>query len=75
MTNLSELGARLSNAGRWGPDDERGTLNFRPENYQDACDDAERELCLQDPGNVIIDLQIYNLLQLVRGNWRDSIDS
>jgi kynurenine formamidase len=28
MTNLSELGARLSNAGRWGPDDERGTLNF-----------------------------------------------
>jgi len=44
---------------------ERNTLNFRLENYQDARDDAERELCLQDPGNVIIDLQIYNLLQLV----------
>jgi len=54
---------------------ERGTLNFRPENYQDARNDAERELCLQDPGNVIIDLQIYNLLQLVRGNWRDSMES
>jgi kynurenine formamidase len=26
--SVRELGARLSNAGRWGPDDERGTLNF-----------------------------------------------
>ena len=25
---VRELGERLSNAGRWGPDDERGTLNF-----------------------------------------------
>jgi len=27
-SSLPELGRRLSNAGRWGPDDERGTLNF-----------------------------------------------
>lgn len=26
--SVTELGSRLSNAGRWGPDDERGTLNF-----------------------------------------------
>lgn len=25
---VAELGAQLSNAGRWGPNDERGTLNF-----------------------------------------------
>lgn len=25
---IPELGEQLSNAGRWGPDDERGTLNF-----------------------------------------------
>jgi len=44
---------------------ERGKLNFRLGNYQDARNDAERALSLQDPGKVIIDLQIYNLLQLI----------
>jgi len=44
---------------------ERGKLNFRLGNYADARNDAERALSIQDPGKVIIDLQIYNLLHLI----------
>jgi tetratricopeptide (TPR) repeat protein len=44
---------------------ERGKLNFRLGNFADARNDAERALSLKDPGGVIIDLQIYNLLQLI----------
>jgi tetratricopeptide (TPR) repeat protein len=44
---------------------ERGKLNFRLGKYADARNDAERALSLQDPGSVIINLQIYNLLQLI----------
>ena len=44
---------------------ERGKLNLRLGNYADARNDAERALSLPDPGKVIIDLQVYNLLQLI----------
>jgi tetratricopeptide (TPR) repeat protein len=44
---------------------ERGKLNFRLGNYADARNDAEGALSLKDLGGVIIDLQIYNLLQLI----------
>jgi tetratricopeptide (TPR) repeat protein len=44
---------------------ERGKLNFRLGNYQDARNDAERALSIQDTSRIIIDLQIYNLLQLI----------
>ena len=33
--------------------------------YADARTDAERALSLKDPSGIILDLQIYNLLQLV----------
>ena len=36
--SVRELGAQLSNWGRWGADDERGTLNFiTPERVLAAC--------------------------------------
>jgi tetratricopeptide (TPR) repeat protein len=44
---------------------ERGKLNLRLGNYADARNDAERALSLPDPGKVIIDLQVYNLLQMI----------
>jgi tetratricopeptide (TPR) repeat protein len=44
---------------------ERGKLNLRLGNYADARNDAERALSLADPGKVIIDLQLYNLLQSI----------
>ena len=44
---------------------ERGKLNLRLGNYADARNDAERALSLPDPGKVIIDLQVYNLLQSI----------
>jgi tetratricopeptide (TPR) repeat protein len=44
---------------------ERGKLNLRLGNLQDARNDTERALSIQDPGKVIIDLQIYNLLHLI----------
>jgi len=44
---------------------ERGKLNFRLGNYADARIDAESALSLPDPGKVIIELQVYNLLQLI----------
>jgi tetratricopeptide (TPR) repeat protein len=44
---------------------ERGKLNLRLGNYADARNDAERALSLKDPGGVIIDLQVYNLLQMI----------
>jgi len=28
MLDFREVGQRLSNWGRWGPEDERGTVNF-----------------------------------------------
>jgi tetratricopeptide (TPR) repeat protein len=44
---------------------ERGKLNLRLGNYAEARIDAESALSLPDPGKVIIDLQVYNLLQLI----------
>lgn len=44
---------------------ERGKLNLRLGNYVDARNDTETALSLPDPGRVIIDLQLYNLLQLI----------
>jgi len=44
---------------------ERGKLNLRLGNYAEARSDAERALSIRDPGKVIIDLQVYNLLQLI----------
>ena len=39
MTDFRELGARLSNWGRWGSDDERGTLNLiTPASIRTAAD-------------------------------------
>jgi tetratricopeptide (TPR) repeat protein len=50
---------------------ERGKLNLWLGNLQDARNDAERALSIQDPGKVIIDLQIYNLLQLIYARLGD----
>jgi tetratricopeptide (TPR) repeat protein len=44
---------------------ERGKLNLRLGNYAEARSDAERALSIRDPGKMIIDLQVYNLLQLI----------
>jgi tetratricopeptide (TPR) repeat protein len=44
---------------------ERGKLNLRLGNYAEARNDAERALSLPDPGKVIIDLQLYNMLQQI----------
>jgi tetratricopeptide (TPR) repeat protein len=44
---------------------ERGKLNLRLGNFSDARIDAEKALSLPDPGKVIIDLQLYNLLQSI----------
>jgi tetratricopeptide (TPR) repeat protein len=41
---------------------ERAKLNMRMKNYQQARTDAEKAAATEDPGHVIIDLQIYALL-------------
>ncbi len=42
---------------------ERAKLNLRMKNYQQARTDAEKAAATEDPAHVIIDLQIYSLLE------------
>jgi tetratricopeptide (TPR) repeat protein len=44
---------------------ERAKLNLRMRNYQQARSDAERAEGIPDPAGIIIDLQIYTLLQQI----------
>jgi tetratricopeptide (TPR) repeat protein len=44
---------------------ERAKLNLRIKNYQQARSDAERAESLSDPAGIIIDLQIYTLLEQI----------
>ena len=44
---------------------ERAKLNLRLKNYQQARSDAEKAADTEDPGHVIIDLQIYSLLEQI----------
>lgn len=44
---------------------ERAKLDLRMKNYQQARTDAEKAADTEDPGHVIIDLQIYSLLEQV----------
>jgi tetratricopeptide (TPR) repeat protein len=44
---------------------ERAKLNLRLKNYQQARDDAERAANIRDPRGIIIDLQLYVLLQQI----------
>jgi tetratricopeptide (TPR) repeat protein len=46
---------------------ERAKLNLQMRNYQQARTDAEKAASLEDRGHVIIDLQVYALLQQVYG--------
>ena len=46
---------------------ERAKLNLRMKNYQQARSDAEKAASCEDPAHVIIDLQIYTLLEQVYG--------
>src|SRR4029077_19806118 len=46
---------------------ERAKLNLRMKNYQQARSDAEKASSCEDPAHVIIDLQIYTLLEQVYG--------
>ena len=67
---LAEAKQHLDKAAELTPDVravryERGKLNLRLGNYAEARNDAERALSLQDPGKVIINLQLYNLLQQI----------
>jgi tetratricopeptide (TPR) repeat protein len=44
---------------------ERAKLNLRMKNYQEARTDAEKTASVEDPAHVIIDLQLYSLLEQV----------
>lgn len=44
---------------------ERAKLNLRTQNYQEARSDGERAAGLSDPAGIIIDLQIYALLEQI----------
>jgi tetratricopeptide (TPR) repeat protein len=44
---------------------ERAKLNLRMKNYQQARSDAERAESLSDPAEIIIDLQVYTLLEQI----------
>jgi tetratricopeptide (TPR) repeat protein len=44
---------------------ERAKLNLRMKNYQEARTDAEKAAALADPAGIIIDLQIYTLLEQI----------
>jgi tetratricopeptide (TPR) repeat protein len=46
---------------------ERAKLNLRMKNYQQARSDAEKAARCEDPAHVIIELQIYTLLEQVYG--------
>jgi tetratricopeptide (TPR) repeat protein len=51
---------------------ERAKLNLRLKNYQQARDDAERSANIRDPRGVIIDLQLYVLLQQIYARLGDA---
>jgi tetratricopeptide (TPR) repeat protein len=44
---------------------ERAKLNLRMKNYQQARTDAEKAASTEDPAHVIIDLQLYSLLEQI----------
>ena len=44
---------------------ERAKLNLQLKNYEQARSDAERAATLRDPRGIIIDLQIYSLLERI----------
>lgn len=44
---------------------ERAKLNLKMKNYQQARSDAERAEMLSDPAGIIIDLQVYTLLEQI----------
>ena len=44
---------------------ERAKLNLRMKNYQQARTDAEKAAGTEDPAHVIIELQIYSLLEQI----------
>jgi tetratricopeptide (TPR) repeat protein len=44
---------------------ERAKLNLRMKNYQQSRTDAEKATSLEDPAHVIIDLQLYSLLEQI----------
>jgi tetratricopeptide (TPR) repeat protein len=46
---------------------ERAKLNLRMKNYPQARTDAEKAANLEDPAQVIIDLQLYSLLEQIYG--------
>ncbi len=46
---------------------ERAKLNLRLKNYEQARSDAEKAASCEDPAHIIIDLQIYTLLEQVYG--------
>jgi len=46
---------------------ERAKLNLRLKNYPQARADAEKAAGIDDPGGIIIDLQIYSLLETIYG--------
>jgi tetratricopeptide (TPR) repeat protein len=50
---------------------ERAKLNLRLKDYQQARDDAERAANIRDPRGIIIDLQLYVLLQQIYARLGD----
>ena len=50
---------------------ERGKLNLKLGNLKAARDDAERALALEDPGGVILDLQVHYLLARIHRRLGD----
>ena len=46
-------------------------MNIRLGNLEAARDDAEKALAIQDPGGLILDLQVYNLLAQIYGRMGD----
>lgn len=52
---------------------ERAKLNFRMNNYEHARDDAERADITRDPMDVIIDLQLYVLLEQIYKQLGDPV--
>jgi tetratricopeptide (TPR) repeat protein len=51
---------------------ERAKLNLRLKNYQQARDDGERAANIRDPHGIIIDLQLYVLLEQIYTRLGDS---
>jgi len=48
---------------------ERAKVNLRLQSYGEARHDAERALWLADSSGVIIDLQVYYLLESIYHRW------